>query len=68
VFAPGLPPTTPEDELEIGFRLTGDLADLKLRALKEQISQFEPFLQHFGEDSARGFIGTEDFALANKKG
>jgi LmbE family N-acetylglucosaminyl deacetylase len=68
VFAPGLPPTTPEDELEIGFRLTGDLADLKLRALKEQISQFEPFLQHFGEDSVRGFIGTEDFALANKKG
>jgi LmbE family N-acetylglucosaminyl deacetylase len=68
VFAPGLPPTTPENELEIGFHLTGDLADLKLRALKEQISQFEPFLQHFGEDRVRDFIDTEDFALAHKKG
>jgi LmbE family N-acetylglucosaminyl deacetylase len=67
VFAPGLPPTTPGDELEIGFNLTGDLADLKLRALKEQISQFEPFLQHFGDERVRGFIGTEDFALAHKK-
>jgi LmbE family N-acetylglucosaminyl deacetylase len=68
VFAPGLPPTTPEDELEIGFKLNGDLADLKLRALKEQISQFDPFLQHFGEDRVRGFFDTEDFALAYKKG
>jgi LmbE family N-acetylglucosaminyl deacetylase len=68
VFAPGLPPTTPEDELEIGFVLSDDLADLKLRALKEQISQFEPFLKHFGEDQVRGFFDTEDFALAHKKG
>jgi LmbE family N-acetylglucosaminyl deacetylase len=68
VFAPGLPPTTPKDELEIGFDLSDDLADLKLLALKEQISQFEPFLQHFCEDKVRGFFDTEDFALAHRKG
>jgi LmbE family N-acetylglucosaminyl deacetylase len=67
VYTPGLPPTTPEEELEIGFLLTDDLVDLKLRALKEQISQFDPFLQHFGEDKVRDFLGTEDYALAQRK-
>jgi LmbE family N-acetylglucosaminyl deacetylase len=67
VFSPGLPPTTPAEELEIRFELTDDLVDLKMRALKEQISQFEPFLQHFGEDAVREFIRSEDFALAHKK-
>jgi LmbE family N-acetylglucosaminyl deacetylase len=67
VYTPGLPPTTPEEELEIGFLLTDDLVDLKLRALKEQISQFEPFLHHFGEDRVRDFLGTEDYALAHRK-
>jgi LmbE family N-acetylglucosaminyl deacetylase len=67
VYTPGLPPTTPDEELEIGFHLTDDLIDLKLRALKEQISQFEPFLQHFGEDEVRDFLRTEDYALAHKK-
>ena len=67
VYAPGLPPTTPGDDLAIGLRLTDELVDLKVRALKEQISQFEPFLQHFGEDGVRGFLVSEDFALAQEK-
>jgi LmbE family N-acetylglucosaminyl deacetylase len=67
VFAPGLPPVTPREELAIGFELPPDLLDLKLKAIACHVSQVEYMMKYFGEDFFREAHGLEAFRLAAVK-
>jgi LmbE family N-acetylglucosaminyl deacetylase len=43
-----LPETTPIDELAVFFQAEGELLDRKVRALRAQVSQVEPFVEAVG--------------------
>lgn len=53
VFAPGTPPVTPREEVDIDFTLPPGLLGLKLRAIAAHVSQVEGMLDAFGEDFFR---------------
>jgi len=67
VFRPGTPPVTPQEELGIDFPLPPDLLELKLRAIREHVSQVEGMVQAFGEDIFRRAMAAETFRLAAVK-
>lgn len=49
MMVPGAQPSaTPEEDLAVWFRAEGDLLDRKVRALRAQVSQVEPFVQQVG--------------------
>lgn len=64
VFAPGLPPTLPRDQLAISFSFDGELAATKLRALSAQISQVEQLHAALGSDFLERGLREESFRLA----
>lgn len=63
IFRPGTPPCVQTDELEIEFKLPGDLLDLKLAAIKEHASQIEALLNVFGDEGFRRVMAVEYFRL-----
>lgn len=63
VFRPGTPPSTPEDQIEVSFALPPDLLELKLRAIKEHVSQVESLAQVFGDEGLRRVMAGEWFRL-----
>jgi LmbE family N-acetylglucosaminyl deacetylase len=67
IFLPGTPRLVPDDELDIGFELSPDLLDRKLRALKEHASQIEGLHQVFGDEGLGRFLRLEAFVLARTK-
>ncbi|HET9671942.1 MAG TPA: PIG-L family deacetylase [Actinomycetota bacterium] len=67
IFLPGTPRIVPNEELDIGFELTPELLDRKLRSLKEHASQIEGLHQVFGDDGLGRFLSIESFVLARTK-
>ncbi len=67
VFAPGLPPVSPPDELAIDFALDPDLMDRKLQAIEAHVSQVEYMLRYFGADFFREAHKIELFRLAESR-
>lgn len=63
VFRPGTPPSTPEVQIEVAFALPPDLLELKLRAIKEHVSQVEALAQVFGDEGLRRVMAGEWFRL-----
>jgi LmbE family N-acetylglucosaminyl deacetylase len=64
IFLPGTPRIVPDQELDIGFELSPDLLDRKLRSLKEHVSQIEGLHQVFGDEGLGRFLALESFVLA----
>lgn len=67
VFAPGLPPTLPRDEIEISFLFDGELAELKVAALRAQVSQTDGLFTAVGSDFIERGLREESFRLARTK-
>jgi LmbE family N-acetylglucosaminyl deacetylase len=67
IFLPGTPRIVPNDELDIGFELTPDLLDRKLRSLKQHVSQIEGLHHVFGDVGLGRFLAIESFVLAAAK-
>lgn len=67
IFLPGTPRVVADDELDIGFELSPDLLDRKLRSLKEHASQIEGLLEVFGDEGLGRFLALEAFVLAETK-
>jgi LmbE family N-acetylglucosaminyl deacetylase len=64
VFAPGTPPITPDDEIEIFYDIPEDLLELKVDALMAHDSQVEGMTSVFGNDWVRQSQAGEYFRLA----
>jgi hypothetical protein len=67
IFLPGTPRIVPNEDLDIGLHLDGDLLDRKLASLKEHASQIEALSSVFGDDGFRHFLAYESFVLAATK-
>ena len=67
VFAPGLPPISPPEELAIDFALDPELMERKLQAIESHVSQVEYMLKYFGEDFFREAHKIELFRLAESR-
>jgi LmbE family N-acetylglucosaminyl deacetylase len=67
VFAPGLPPVSPPDDLAIDFALGPDLMERKLQAIEAHASQVEYMLRYFGQDFFREAHKIELFRLAESR-
>jgi LmbE family N-acetylglucosaminyl deacetylase len=67
IFLPGTPRIVADDELDIGFELSPELLDRKLRSLKEHVSQIEGLHQVFGDEGLGRFLSIEAFVLASTK-
>ena len=67
VFAPGLPPTLPRNEIDVSFLFDGELADLKIKALRAQVSQTEGLFAAVGADFVERGLREESFRLARVK-
>ena len=67
IFLPGTPRIVPDEELDIGFVLSAELLDRKLRSLKEHVSQIEGLLEVFGDEGLGRFLALESFVLAATK-
>jgi LmbE family N-acetylglucosaminyl deacetylase len=67
IFRPGTPPITPEDELEICFRLPDDIRRLKVQALAAHESQTEGLVTVFGHDGLAEAMAEEYFRLGAVK-
>jgi LmbE family N-acetylglucosaminyl deacetylase len=63
----GTPPVTPREQLDIAYRLPGDILDLKLRAIRAHVSQVEYMLEAFGADFFRRGAAEEFFVLAEER-
>jgi LmbE family N-acetylglucosaminyl deacetylase len=59
------PISTPDDRLSLRVTLDGDLLDTKIRAIKQQVSQVAPMLDHLGEDFLRAGLAEETFRPAD---
>jgi LmbE family N-acetylglucosaminyl deacetylase len=66
-MVPGTPPITPRDELSIDFLASGEVLDLKLKAIEAHCSQVEGMLKFFGEDFFREAMPGEVYRLAEVK-
>lgn len=64
IFLPGTPRIVPDEELDIGFVLSPELLDRKLRSLKEHASQIEGLHEVFGDEGLGRFLALESFVLA----
>ena len=67
IFLPGTPRIVPDEDLDIGFVLSPDLLDRKLRSLKEHVSQIEGLHGVFGDEGLGRFLALESFVLAATK-
>jgi LmbE family N-acetylglucosaminyl deacetylase len=67
VFRPGTPPVVPAEDLAIAFELSEELLNLKMRAIREHVSQVEPMSDLFGDGFLRGMMHEESFRLAEEK-
>jgi LmbE family N-acetylglucosaminyl deacetylase len=67
IFLPGTPRIVVDDELDIGFALSPELLERKLRSLKEHASQIEGLLEVFGDEGLGRFLGLEAFVLAETR-
>ena len=67
VFAPGLPPTLPRKKIELSFLSDGELAALKVEALRRQVSQTEGLFTALGPDFLDRGLREESFRLARSK-
>jgi LmbE family N-acetylglucosaminyl deacetylase len=67
IFLPGTPRIVDDGELDIGFELSPELLDRKLRSLKEHVSQIEGLHQVFGDEGLGRFLSIEAFVLAATK-
>lgn len=66
-FVPGTPPITPPEELGINFTMSGELLDLKVRAIEAHCSQIEGMLKYFGQNFFRDAMYGEWYRLAETK-
>jgi LmbE family N-acetylglucosaminyl deacetylase len=67
VFRPGTPPVVPRDQLAIAFELDDALLDLKMKAIREHVSQIEPMADLFGDEFLTRMMHEESFRLAQEK-
>ena len=67
VFRPGSPPVVAREDLAIAFELSEELLNLKMRAIREHVSQVEPMSDLFGDEFLRGMMHEESFRLAEEK-
>ena len=67
VFRPGTPPVVEREELAIAYRLPPDLLELKLRAIREHVSQVEGMVAAFGDGFMARAMAEESFRLAAEK-
>jgi LmbE family N-acetylglucosaminyl deacetylase len=67
IFLPGTPPTTPRDELGIGYVLSQEELERKIKAIQEHASQIEALLEVFGEQGFRRFMAEENYRLVEVK-
>lgn len=67
VFAPGLPPSLPREKIDLSFVFDGDLADLKIKALRAQVSQTEGLFTAVGPAFVERGLREESFRLARVK-
>jgi LmbE family N-acetylglucosaminyl deacetylase len=67
VFRPGTPPVVPRDQLAIAFELDDQLLDLKMKAIREHVSQIEPMADLFGDPFLTRMMHEESFRLAQEK-
>ena len=58
------PPRTPEHDTDLAFRLTDEIVDLKVKALRAQVSQITLLYDAIGADVYRDWVGDEWFVLA----
>ena len=57
------PPRTPESDTDLGFRLADDILDLKIAALRAQVSQVTLLREAMGADVYRDWVADEWFVL-----
>ena len=67
VFRPGTPPVVAREELAIAFELSDELLDLKMKAIREHVSQVEPMSDLFGDEFLHRMMHEESFRLAEEK-
>jgi LmbE family N-acetylglucosaminyl deacetylase len=67
MFRPGTPPVVARDELAIAFELSEEQLDLKMKAIREHVSQIEPMNDLLGDDFLRRMMHEESFRLAEEK-
>jgi LmbE family N-acetylglucosaminyl deacetylase len=58
------PPRTPERDTDLAFRLSDEIAHLKVDALRAQVSQVTLLYEDMGADVYRDWVGDEWFVLA----
>jgi LmbE family N-acetylglucosaminyl deacetylase len=58
------PPRTPERETDLAYRLSDEIVDLKVDALRAQVSQVTLLYADMGADVYRDWVGDEWFLLA----
>jgi LmbE family N-acetylglucosaminyl deacetylase len=64
VFGEAGPPRTPDHETAIACRLHEEILDLKVGALRAQVSQIEILHDNMGADTYREWVAIEWFTLA----
>jgi hypothetical protein len=57
------PPRTPESDTDLGFRLADDILDLKIAALRAQVSQVTLLRDAMGADVYRDWVADEWFII-----
>ena len=67
VFRPGTPPVVDRAELAIAFELSEELLELKMKAIREHVSQIEPMAELFGDPFLTRMMHEESFRLAEVK-
>jgi LmbE family N-acetylglucosaminyl deacetylase len=60
-FAREAPPRTPDDEVALALRLTGEMLDRKVEALRAHASQTAGMVEALGADAFRAWWSTETF-------
>jgi LmbE family N-acetylglucosaminyl deacetylase len=68
LYAPGTPTVTPVEELVIDFEVTPELMDLKIEAVRAQVSQSADFFAVFGDDFFREIEERESFRAGRPPG
>jgi LmbE family N-acetylglucosaminyl deacetylase len=63
-FAREAPPRTPDDEVALALRLSGEMLDRKVEALRAHASQTAPMVEALGVDAFRAWWSTETFLAA----
>jgi LmbE family N-acetylglucosaminyl deacetylase len=67
VFRPGTPPVVAREDLAIAFELSDELLELKMKAIREHVSQIEPMAELFGDPFLTRMMHEESFRLAEVK-